>query len=394
MNDCTRYVGRRTVRWFIAALLPVFGPDGVGAQESTAPRGEIVEEVSGGTLVSVTGYLRDRGYACTWDSAGRLLSCVGDGDTLRMSPVSGFCTVGDSMLQLPQMPVPRDDDLLLPTAALSAVVAPESADTGTMRVVADADSAPGEPDSIAPPPDRSVSAGDEISTIVIDAGHGGKDPGAIGPGGTKEKDIVLPIALALRDQLRERSDITVHMTRTTDTFVELRDRTQLAVDKDADLFISIHANSIGGGKRKRESVKGYKVFFLSQAKNEEDRRVAMLENSVVQFEKRPRGNDFLQNLLLDLTANEYLLESQDLSIMIAESFAESLKSIRKIHTGVGQGPFWVLYGATMPAVLVETGFISNSREEKLLTEKKTQQRLAEAICTAILTFKSKYEQDL
>ncbi len=393
MNDCTRYGGGRTVRWFIVALAPLLGA-GVGAQESAAPRGEIVEEVSGGTPVSVTGYLRDRGYECTWDSAGRVLSCVGDGDTLRMSSVSGFCTIGDSMLQLPQMPVLRDNDLLLPTAALSAVVPAVGVDTSTQRAAATADSVPAESDSMAPPPDRSVSAGDEIRSVVIDAGHGGKDPGAIGPGGTKEKDIVLPIALALRDQLRERSDITVYMTRTTDTFVELRDRTQLAVDKDADLFISIHANSIGGGKRKRDQVKGYKVFFLSQAKNEEDRRVAMLENSVVQFEKRPRGNNFLQNLLLDLTANEYLLESQDLSIMIAESFAESLKSIRKIHTGVGQGPFWVLYGATMPAVLVETGFISNSREEKLLTEKKTQQRLAEAICTAILTFKSNYEQDL
>lgn len=209
-----------------------------------------------------------------------------------------------------------------------------------------------------------------------------------------EKDVVLPIALALRDALKKKSDLTVHMTREEDVFVELRDRTNIANRKNADLFVSIHANSIGGGKRKREQVKGYKVYFLSNAKNEEDKRVAMLENSVVELERKTEKKDFLQNVLLDMAANEYLLESQDMSIMIAESFGATLRKIRKIHTGVGQGPFWVLFGASMPSVLIETGFISNSREEKLLADPLFQKEMANAICEAILTFKDKYEAGL
>jgi N-acetylmuramoyl-L-alanine amidase len=231
-----------------------------------------------------------------------------------------------------------------------------------------------------------------IRTIVIDPGHGGKDPGAIGQGGVREKDIVLPIALAVRDELVERTDLTVYLTRSDDTFIELRERTDFANEKGADLFVSIHANSIGGSKKKREQVKGYKVYFLSEAKNEDDRRVAMMENSVVSFERKKSASS-LQNILLNMAASEYLLESQDLSIMLAETFGASLKKIKKLHTGVGQGPFWVLFGASMPAVLIETGFISNSREEKLLSQADVQNRLASVICEAIILFKKRYEAD-
>jgi N-acetylmuramoyl-L-alanine amidase len=230
-----------------------------------------------------------------------------------------------------------------------------------------------------------------IKTIVIDPGHGGLDPGAIGPGGLEEKKVVLNIALELKELIKNKTDLKVYLTRETDKFISLLDRTRFANNKKADIFISIHANSINGDKKK-ESTKGYKVFFLSQAKNEEDRLVAMRENEVIKLEDNPYQYDHLQNILTDLAANEYLRESQDLSIIISETFASYLKSIPRLHLGVGQANFWVLNGAYMPSVLVEIGFISHPSEEKELASSSVQKAIAKAIFEAIINFKRKIEE--
>jgi N-acetylmuramoyl-L-alanine amidase len=249
-------------------------------------------------------------------------------------------------------------------------------------------------DSAGPVPDNALfsrPARETISTIVIDPGHGGKDPGALGPGGVREKDVVLGIGLKLRDLLKEETDFEVHMTREKDVFVPLRDRTRFANEKGADVFVSIHANSIGGSRRRRAAIKGYKVYFLSEAKNEADKLVAMTENAVVKLEESPPDLDMLQSVIIQMINNEYLNESQDLSILLAESFGNSLKKVGKLHLGVGQAPFWVLNGAYMPSVLVETAFISNPTEEKLLQQSEFQKRVAEAIMEALVQFKKKYE---
>lgn len=232
-----------------------------------------------------------------------------------------------------------------------------------------------------------------ISTIVIDPGHGGRDPGALGPGGVQEKDVVLAIGLKLRKLLKGKTNFEVHMTRDKDVFVPLRDRTRFANEKGADVFVSIHANSIGGGKRRRATTKGYKVYFLSEAKNEADKLVAMTENAVVELEESPPDLDMLQSVIIQMINNEYLNESQDLSILLAESFGKSLKKVGKLHLGVGQAPFWVLNGAYMPSVLIETAFISNPAEAKLLATSDFQENAAEAIVEALVQFKKKYEAD-
>lgn len=233
-----------------------------------------------------------------------------------------------------------------------------------------------------------------IKTIVIDPGHGGKDPGAIGPNGLKEKDVVLAVSLSLRDALEKNADLKIFMTRSTDVFIPLRQRTKFANEKNADLFISVHANSIAGNRKRKKMIKGYKVYFLSQAKNEEDKLAAMIENSVIELEEDIKKGDYLQNILIDMANVEFLTESQDLSIMIAESFGISLKKVNKLHTGVGQANFWVLNGAYMPSVLVETCFISNPNEVKLLKNKIFQKKLGVAICDAVIKFKEKYEAGL
>jgi len=237
------------------------------------------------------------------------------------------------------------------------------------------------------------SRGQGISTIVIDAGHGGKDPGAVGPSGTKEKDVVLDVALEIAALLKDSTDLTVYLTREDDTFVKLRDRTKFANEKKADLFISIHANSIGGVNRQKR-VKGYKIYFLSQAKNEADKMVAMKENAVVELEDNGEEMGFLQSIITEIVSNEYLKESEDFSILLEESFGANVANISRLHLGVGQAPFWVLNGAYMPAVLIEIGFISHPLEEKIITKKKNQKKIAHAIYQAVVAFKKKYEADL
>ena len=221
--------------------------------------------------------------------------------------------------------------------------------------------------------------------VVIDPGHGGKDPGAIGADSVFEKDVVLAIALKCRDYLETNSKIKVFLTRDSDVFIPLHDRTIFANDKKADLFVSIHANS----SPKNDDVGGYKMYFLSDAKSETDDHFAKIENSAMRFENSGANTDILQSVLLDMINNEFLKESQDLSVSIYSKFKKNIKDISPLHTGVGQANFYVLNGAAMPAVLVETCFISNSKEEELLSSEKFQESVAKAIGDGIIEFRKK-----
>jgi N-acetylmuramoyl-L-alanine amidase len=180
------------------------------------------------------------------------------------------------------------------------------------------------------------------------------------------------------------------LTRSDDTFVPLLDRTKFANEKKADVFLSIHANSIEGGNKKKET-KGYKVYFLSQAKNEEDKMAALRENAVIQLEDQAQHYDNLQNILIEMAGNEFLRESQDLSIIIEEAFSGALKKIEKLQRGIGQANFWVLNGTYMPSVLVEVGFISHPTEEKILIQDSFQKAIAAALYDATMRFKAKIE---
>ncbi|OGC79297.1 MAG: hypothetical protein A2145_05205 [candidate division Zixibacteria bacterium RBG_16_40_9] len=222
-----------------------------------------------------------------------------------------------------------------------------------------------------------------VDVIVIDAGHGGQDYGAIGPTGLAEKDVVLDIALRL-EKLLVKEGFKVILTRTDDTFIPLADRTQIANSNGADLFISIHANS-----SKKRSISGSETYFLAQAKNDEARAVAAWENSSLRFEKEnPEELSDLDFILLDLVQNQFLKESSDLAYMIQENMGRKLPIQDR---GVDQAGFFVLNQAYMPSVLVETAFISNRGEEKLLKTSSFKQKIAEAILNSTLNFKEKYE---
>jgi len=228
--------------------------------------------------------------------------------------------------------------------------------------------------------------------IALDPGHGGKDPGAVGPTGLLEKDIVLDVTRRLAEMLRDQLGIRVLLTRDDDTYVSLQRRTEIANSTGADLFISIHANA----SRKR-SVGGCETFFLSPAKNDDARAVAMLENAALKFEEELgltteglSDEDFiLRDIVSDMLQSSFLKESEDLAAHIQ---ADMNKKLNLRNRGVDQAGFFVLVGAKMPAVLIEIAFISNQHEEKLLKQRWFRQQVAEAIFNGLKDFKTKYER--
>jgi N-acetylmuramoyl-L-alanine amidase len=216
-----------------------------------------------------------------------------------------------------------------------------------------------------------------ISRIIIDPGHGGRDYGA--PGylkGVHEKDVALQISRRLAKKIRRELECQVFMTRNSDRFLTLEERTAIANTKNADLFISIHTNS-----HKNRKAFGIETYFLNLATDDEAIRVAAIENAT-----STKNISDLQNILYDLVQNAKINESSRLAGHVQGSMVNHLKNQRYSRIkdkGVKQAPFYVLLGAQMPAVLVETSFISNPRECKRLINPKYQERLCEAIVRGI-----------
>ncbi|HHL73703.1 MAG TPA: hypothetical protein ENJ29_14440 [Bacteroidetes bacterium] len=228
-----------------------------------------------------------------------------------------------------------------------------------------------------------------IDTIVIDPGHGGRDPGAIGPTGVYEKDVTLDIARHLKRLIERNSDMRVVMTREEDRFIPLQARTHLANQEQGKLFISIHANS-----NKNPAVHGLTTYFLGQAKTEEALEVARRENAVINYEQdRSAYEEFnAENfILLSMAQNSYQQESEELAALVQQ---ETTKKTGSKNRGVKQAGYYVLIGASMPNILVETAFISNRREEKLLKSYKFQKNIAEGIFNSLMLFKKKYERGI
>ncbi len=223
-----------------------------------------------------------------------------------------------------------------------------------------------------------------IHLIVVDAGHGGKDPGAIGPHKVYEKDVVLKMALALAKELRKQMGVKVLLTRSDDHYLQLRERTEYANEVGADLFISLHANATKNGK-----AYGLETYFLNLSKNNQAAEVAARENGTTLKEV---GN--LEGILFDLMANAKINESSRLAAEVQQSLVTGLRShYSKVRDlGVKQGPFHVLLGATMPSVLVESGFISNYREEKRLSSATYQKRVAAAIVKGVKKYAATLDQ--
>ncbi len=231
-----------------------------------------------------------------------------------------------------------------------------------------------------------------VDKIVIDPGHGGKDPGAIGYGKIREKDIVLPVALKLGEAIKKRlPDVEVIYTRKTDVFIPLWKRTKIANANKGKLFISLHCNS-----NRNSRVRGFENYFLSAEKDEKAKDVVLLENQSIHFEEeadrsRYKGINFV---LATMAQNAFIKQSQYFASTLQNSMKKKLQPLGIKSRGVKQGPFWVMVGATMPNVLVEMGFISNKNEAKLLKQRSTQQKIANAICDGIVKYKTDFESSI
>ncbi|WP_458701212.1 N-acetylmuramoyl-L-alanine amidase [Sulfurospirillum sp. 1307] len=220
-------------------------------------------------------------------------------------------------------------------------------------------------------------------TIVIDAGHGGHDSGAIGSKREYEKNAVLQIALRAGKVLKKRG-YRVYFTRTRDKFIKLRDRTSYANKKNADLFLSIHANA-----SKKKSLHGVETFFLSPARSDRSKNVAALENKSDLEEM----NYFSKQTFLSVFNREKIIQANKLALDVQQGMLNRLRSkysnVR--DGGVREAPFWVLVGAQMPAILIEVGYISNTMERKRIFNSHYQDLLVKGIADGIDSYFLKNE---
>jgi N-acetylmuramoyl-L-alanine amidase len=216
------------------------------------------------------------------------------------------------------------------------------------------------------------------TTIVIDPGHGGKDPGARGQHGTEEKDITLKVALKLRDLLSRQQGVRVLMTRDRDEFIELKDRAKFANGQEADLFISIHVNS-----HPQRSMKGIEIYHFGEAKDQRALEVAARENGT------PLNNTGVgwEYLVADLLTAKKIEESLELAWTAKEAMITNLNGHYDLMDhGVKTAPFYVLRFTSMPSILAEIAYISNTGEEELLRTTRFTTRVAEALMEGVRSF--------
>ncbi len=228
----------------------------------------------------------------------------------------------------------------------------------------------------------------KIKTIIIDPGHGGKDPGAVGRRGLKEKDVTLDIARRLKRNLDRDGRLKVYLTRTRDQFLPLRKRSSFANQKKGDLFISIHANAAYSRR-----ISGFETFYLCEAVDDTARAVAARENSVLRLEssKNPQsmGSD-LEVILWELKYTEFRTQSRELAQLVQKNLDRRFKMRNR---GVKTAPFYVLRKVDMPSVLVEVGFISNLGDEAMLASKSHREKMAQALAESIISYRRKYERE-
>lgn len=234
----------------------------------------------------------------------------------------------------------------------------------------------------APAPETSTRG-----TIIVDAGHGGKDPGAVVKG-IREKDVNLAVSKLLREELQERG-YKVLLTRETDVYKTLQERPRFASDNKGDLFISLHCNSIAGSASRLASVTGYVGYILREAESEEDKAIARRENQAIEESGKGKKNEIspLDWILLEHQLNLYSKQSESLTESIVRNFAGF--DIPKYSTGARQAGFFVLVGAYMPAVLFEMGFLTNDRDRRVLASSSGQREIARRLAVAIDAFQKK-----
>ena len=369
----------------LLALL-ILAPLGLQAQErlmvarrSGAPAESIEVVAQRGYAAFEAAALDGLGWMVQEDSEGFRATYLSGGPTVEAEYGSPFLRWGEEGVHLAQAPYRESGRAFLPLQFLVDILPwklPETFryDPGT-RVLGLLDEA--------------VTI-DSTRVVVIDAGHGGRDPGTVGRGGTREKDIVLGVATELARILRAEEGLEVHLTRDSDVLPPIWQRGELATQWKGSrngVFISIHANALPNDRVTR----GFETYFLSEARTDHERRVAALENSALELDEEGDGrqgdNPDLGFILTELRN----LDHAHWSALLAEIIQEDLGLIHPgTNRGVKQAPLAVITNSLMPAVLVEVGFLSNPEEEALLNRRSFQTELAQSVASAVLEFFRRY----
>jgi len=241
----------------------------------------------------------------------------------------------------------------------------------------------GPPQAVARNPSKLIQKY-AVRKVVLDAGHGGMDPGAIGRSGLREKDVTLDIVRRIKDEL-SANGIDIILTRDRDKFISLSGRTRIANDNDVDFFVSIHANA-----NRSRSIRGFEVYYLSNAVDDTARAAEAAENS---FLKVDDSSFYVRNTDLEATVWDLVYtENREESIELAKYITKSVDAFTSLNDrGIRGARFYVLKGVEMPSVLVEVGYISNAAEERNLKDKAYRQAVASAIAKGILNYKKVYE---
>ena len=239
-------------------------------------------------------------------------------------------------------------------------------------------------------PDQTSQEHWKLDCVVLDAGHGGDDGGTHGHG-VKEKDVTLAITKKAGEYIRERLGLRVIYTRSDDRFIELHERGRIANESCGKLFVSIHANSAGLSARGQKAA-GTETYFLGLHREGSAREVMQRENAVIEMESQPDlyegfGDGGL--IVAALATSAYQRESQYLADLVEKEFSER---VGRKSRGVKQAGFLVLWRASMPAILVETGFLSNPAEARFLSSAQGQDLIASAIFRAVRSYKDHYER--
>jgi N-acetylmuramoyl-L-alanine amidase len=307
------------------------------------------------------------------------LSLLGD-------PTSGVTQVTPGVeraVTAPEMPSNNAEAGVAATAVAGAAVAESEPE---VSMPADTPPEVNSPEAVL---NAGPSAYDGTRVVVIDAGHGGADPGALGLGGAREKTVALGVALLLAERLRAEPDLEVVMIRDDDTFVDIWERGQIATEAKGErpgIFVSVHANSFPA----RREARGFETYFLSDARTEHERRVSAIENAPLSMNQGNGDEEQLADIdfiLRDLKNYDHAHWSESLATLVQEELNDFHPGPNR---GVKQGVLAVLTNALMPAVLVELGYLSNAAEARLLAEEDFHSDSARAIGDAVLRFFERY----
>ncbi|HOM56226.1 MAG TPA: N-acetylmuramoyl-L-alanine amidase, partial [Candidatus Latescibacteria bacterium] len=352
----------------------------------------------GVTFVSVPDLARALELQTEWDARTRTLVVLSGETEAEFIAGNTLVVVGDSTFHLRHGTVLRAGELLAPADALPglfSLLSPVALlwDDRERVFRTSADFGSGARDGVTDDTHPNGRNRWEIDRVVIDPGHGGRDPGTLSVEGVPEKEITLAIALRLAQLLRDELGVDVVMTRTDDQSVSLRERGLAGVRAGGKLFISIHCNAID-----KAHVSGVQTYFLSDAETDEARAVARAENAALMYEEHAdtlsEGDDReMEEILAGLVSDRFLKESQELAALVQR---ELVRGLRTRDMGVHQAGFYVMKGTlgAMPSILIETGYLTNQDEAARLRDARYQAKIADAVLRAVREFKMRYETEL